>query len=127
MQTIKLAGQATLVKSRLFKQNVKEALIKKQVLIPLYDVNGNHIADLTGTSAKIDKEGVGNVVWYLSAEVPINIEKRSEMMVIVGSMISVKCIKWLTTIVIEIPKITPTMPPRPESTIASIRNWIRIS
>ena len=75
MQTIKLAGQATLVKSRLFKQNVKEALIKKQVLIPLYDVNGNHIADLTGTSAKIDKEGVGNVVWYLSAEVPINIEK----------------------------------------------------
>ena len=59
--------------------------------------------------------------------IPINIEKRSEMMVIVGSMISVKCIKWLTTIVIEIPKITPTMPPRPESTIASIRNWIRIS
>jgi uncharacterized protein (UPF0333 family) len=74
MQTIKLAGQATLVKSRLFKQVVKEALIKKQVLIPLFDANGKHIADLTGTSAKIEKEGAGNVVWYLSAEIPFDVE-----------------------------------------------------
>jgi hypothetical protein len=73
-QTIKLAGQATFVKSRLFKQVVKEALVKKQVLIPLFDRNGKHVADLTGTSARIEKNGAGNVVWYLSAEIPFDVE-----------------------------------------------------